>query len=282
MFFRNQFLTVSALVLALAAPARAEGPDLTTVVATVNGTDITLGHMVATKQNLPQQYQTLPDDVLFEGILDQLIQQTVLSDSVGDDLNNVAQLLIENEIRTIRAGLAIDRKIAAAVTEDAIAAEYTAVYAGIEPATEYNASHILVETQDEALALISELGGGADFAELAREKSTGPSGPNGGSLGWFTEGMMVPPFEAAVMALEIGAVSGPVETQFGWHVITLVETRLQDAPALDDVRGELAAGLQQAAIEDAVTALTEAAEVVRSEDPALTPAALSAVTLELE
>ena len=70
--------------------------------------------------------------------------------------------------------------------------------------------------------------------------STGPSGPSGGELGWFGPGMMVPPFEEAVMAMEVGAVSEPVETQFGWHVITLNDTRSQAAPPLDEVREELA------------------------------------------
>ena len=74
---------------------------------------------------------------------------------------------------------------------------------------------------DEAKAIVEELKGGADFAATAREKSTGPSGPGGGSLGWFGAGAMVPEFETAVAAMEAGDISDPVQTQFGWHVIKL-------------------------------------------------------------
>lgn len=282
MFFRTKFLTATALVCALSTPAFAEGPDASTVVATVNGTDITLGHMIATKRNLPEQYQQLPDDVLFQGILDQLTQQTVLSGSIGDDVNAETLLVLENERRAILAGLAISRAVEAAQTEDAIVAAYDAQYAGAEPETEYNASHILVETEEEAAELVTRLEAGEDFAELAREKSTGPSGPNGGSLGWFSKGMMVPSFEEAVIALEADGVSAPVETQFGWHVIKLSETRLKDAPAIEDVREELAAGLEAAAIEGAITALTDTATITRNEDEAITPDLLSTVTFDME
>ncbi len=282
MFFRTKFLTATALVFALATPSFAESPDASTVIATVNGTEITLGHMIATKRNLPEQYQQLPDDVLFQGILDQLIQQTVLSASIGNDLDVESRLMIENENRAIRAGVAITRAIEAGITEDAIAAAYAAEYEGATPETEFNAAHILVETEEEALELVTRLEAGEDFAELAREKSTGPSGPNGGALGWFGKGMMVPSFEAAVITLEAGGVSAPVETQFGWHVIKLTETRLKDAPALEDVRAELAAGLEQAAIEETVTALTEAATITHVEDEAITPELLSTITFNME
>jgi len=137
---------------------------------------------------------------------------------------------------------------------------------------EFNASHILVETEEEAQALIEALDGGADFAELAQEKSTGPSGPNGGQLGWFGPGMMVPEFENAVAGMEPGEVSAPVQTQFGWHVIKLNETRDQDIPELDEVRAELEAMVRNAAVEAEVDRLTGEADISRTEvevDPAL-------------
>ncbi|MFV2033993.1 MAG: peptidylprolyl isomerase [Halocynthiibacter sp.] len=269
----------AALVLALAAPVAAQETTADTVVATVNGSEITLGHMIITRGQLPQQYQGLPNSVLFDGILEQLIQQSVLAQSLGDELPADARLMIDNETRAILAGRALDQVIAAALTDEAVQAAYTARYEGAEPVTEYNASHILVETEEAAIEIRQQLTDGADFAELAREKSTGPSGPNGGNLGWFSAGMMVKPFEDAVVTLEVGQVSDPVETQFGWHVITLLETRLQDAPAIEDVREELLAEIQRVTVEETITGLTADAEVTRVEDGVIDPEMLSDMTL---
>ena len=167
--------------------------------------------------------------------------------------------------RAFLAAAIVQQVAAEEIPDEVIAQEYDQVYGSVEPSREYNASHILVETEGEALALIDELEGGADFAELARQHSTGPSGPNGGQLGWFGAGMMVPSFEEAVFALEVGEISAPVETQFGWHVVILTDTRLQDAPTIDEVRAELVEGLRQARIEARIGELTAAAEIERPE-----------------
>ncbi len=234
------FLASLALVATFAMPVAAQDEAaLDTVVATVNGTDITLGHMIIARATLPEQYLQLPDEVLFQGILDQLVQQTALADTFEGDLPARVTLSLQNEERSLTAGEVIEQVMSADVDDAAIQAAYDETYANQEAGDEYNASHILVETEEEAKALKEQLDGGADFAELAREKSTGPSGPSGGSLGWFGEGMMVPSFEAAVKTMEPGAVSDPVQTQFGWHVIKLNETRKTEAPALETVREEL-------------------------------------------
>ena len=85
--------------------------------------------------------------------------------------------------------------------------------------TEVRASHILVKTEQEAKDLYNEIKNGKSFAVVAQEKSLCPSGQNGGDLGFFGKGMMVKPFEDAAFALEVGELSQPVETQFGWHLI---------------------------------------------------------------
>ena len=90
----------------------------------------------------------------------------------------------------------------------------------------------------EAAAAKARIDDGAAFADVARDVSTGPTGPNGGNLGWFGVGAMVPAFEEAVMALEVGGVTEPFETQFGWHVATLLDTRVQPRPTIDDLRPE--------------------------------------------
>lgn len=272
----HRLALVTALSLAPLAPALAEShegePDADTVVATVNGTDITVGHLLVLKRSLPQQYQSLPDEVLFDGVLDQLIRQTLLSDAAGE-LDRVGQLQLDNERRRLGAGQQLSRIAEGAVSEEALRAAYEELVAGAADSKEYNASHILVATEDEAKALIAELEGGADFAELARQKSTGPSGPNGGALGWFGRGMMVPPFEAAVVELDVGEISQPVQTQFGWHVIKLNDARDKAAPEFEQVRAELATEIQDKAIEAEIEALTEQAEITRNE--AVSPSVLS-------
>lgn len=253
-----------ALALVTAAPALAEDVTAETVVAEVDGVKITVGHMIAARDTLPPQYLSLPDDVLFTGILDQIIQQTALAKIGEQNLTRRDLLVIENERRAYLAGVVLDDAAAAAVTEDAIAEAYAQRYSGAEPSKEFNAAHILVETQEAAQEIKGQLDAGADFTALAKERSTGPSGPNGGELGWFSAGMMVKPFEDAVIALEPGEVSDPVETQFGWHVIRLNETRIVEAPALDEVREELATEIQTRAVQDRLTEATGAVEITRS------------------
>jgi peptidyl-prolyl cis-trans isomerase C len=263
MMKRTGLAPAFALVLALAAPAWAEGETADTVVATVNGTQITLGQMIALRETLPEQYQSLPDDVLFKGIMDQLVQQEVLRQSVTD-LSPRDTASIENDQRGYVSGVAIQAIVQGAVTDEALQAAYDARFKDAVPATEYNAAHILVATQEEADKLKADLAGGADFAELAKANSTDTgSGANGGDLGWFGPGMMVQPFEDAVIAATVGAVAGPVQTDFGWHLILVKETRQAANPTLDQMREELAVEIENAAIEAKLAELQAAATITR-------------------
>lgn len=270
----KRILMSGAMALALAAPAYADGHiSGDTVLATVNGEAITIGHLIAMRQMLPAEYQTLPDEVLFDGMLEQLIQQQVLAEAAEEtELSREMQLGLENERRAFLAAMFMDGVAMAELSDEEIQAEYDAIYGSAEPEVEYNAAHILLETEEEAQAIIDQLAEGADFAELAAENSIGPSGPNGGALGWFGAGMMVPEFEAAVFELEVGAVSSPVQTQFGWHVVLLNETRATALPAVEDVAAELEEGLRRARVDARLQELTEAAEIDRPEveiDPAV-------------
>ena len=260
--FKN---TAAALVLtAMSLPIAAFAEtNADTVVATVNGADITVGHMIAVRETLPQQYTDLPDEVLFQGILDQLVQQEALRASGDQAETKRLRITLENERRALMADQIVSEIASNAVTEEAVQAAYEESYANLDLGKEYNASHILVASEDEAKALIVSLNSGADFAELAREKSTGPSGEQGGQLGWFGPGMMVPEFEQAVMAMEKETVSAPVQTQFGWHVIRLNDSRERKAPELEQVREELEKRLQQQAVETRINELMEAADVTR-------------------
>jgi len=268
----RNLLAAGAIACFAATPVLAQDVEVNaeTIVAVVNGTEITMGHVILLRTQLPEQYLTAPDAVLFEGILEQLIDQTLLGDTVGEDTLEL-RLTMENESRALKAAIAIDGVIGQAFSDEAIAAAYDEAYGNLPVEPEFNASHILVETEEEAEALILALNDGADFAELAKEKSTGPSGPNGGELGWFGLGMMVPPFEEAVVGMEVGQISGAVQTQFGWHVLILNDARDVLPPALEAVIGEITQSLQQVALDAKVNDLRESASVetmVEGIDPA--------------
>ena len=259
----KRLLVSAAISLSLAAPVAAQ--DASTVLATVNGTDITLGHLIAMRAMLPAQYQELPDEVLYNGMLDQLIQQEVVADSLRGSEDARTKLTMENEDRAFLASVAIDAIAFDTIADADVQALYDANFADAGGDLEWNASHILVATEEEAQNLIDQLNDGADFVALAQEFSTGPSGPNGGALGWFGTGMMVPEFETAVAGLEAGEISAPVQTQFGWHVVKLNESRISAPPALEDMRADLEEELRRQRVDAYLAELTEAAEITRPE-----------------
>jgi peptidyl-prolyl cis-trans isomerase C len=272
MMKRSGVWSAFALAAVLAGPALAEGETADTVVATVNGTKITLGQMIAMKESLPPEYQSLPDEVLFKGIYDQLIQQEVLAQSVTD-LGPRAVATLDNDKRGYISGLAIEGIVKEAVTDEALQKAYDDRFKDAAPQTEYHAAHILVATEEEANTLKAELAAGADFAELAKAKSTDTgSGANGGDLGWFGLGMMVKPFEDAVVGAKVGEVTGPVQTDFGYHLILVKETRIAEKPTLDQMRDELAQEVENKAITGKIDELSKAATITRDGeklDPAI-------------
>jgi peptidyl-prolyl cis-trans isomerase C len=278
---KSHIMKATFFAAAIAFPSWAQDITADTVVATVDGTDITIGHMIILLDELPDQYKNLPDDVLFDGIKEQLIQQTVLAKAY-DGPDYAIGIRLENEERTLKAGSAINLAVQERVNDAALQALYEERFANADPQEEYNASHILVETEQEAIDLIAELQAGADFAALAQEHSTGPSGPNGGQLGWFGVGMMVPPFEEAVIAMQPETISAPVQTQFGWHVIRLNEKRVLGVPTLDDVRADLADELNQLAIEAEISELMENAAVDEVDTSAIDPSVLRNLDLVLK
>jgi peptidyl-prolyl cis-trans isomerase C len=127
---------------------------------------------------------------------------------------------------------------------------------------QYKTRHILVETEAEAASLIEKLGAGQDFGALAGEHAGGPTGPNGGSLDWLSTDSMPPPFAAAVRVMTVGSyTAAPVKTEYGFHVILLEETRKQEAPALEQLRGELVNAVERKRVEEYLKTLREAATV---------------------
>ncbi|MDO5657188.1 MAG: peptidylprolyl isomerase [Paracoccus sp. (in: a-proteobacteria)] len=249
------------------APAATGQATADTVVATVNGVEITLGQMLTLNQNLPADMEGLPNQAKWDMMLDQLIRQTAMSIEGERQMNARDAAAIEIDRRAYLAGAALERVVLPEPGDDEVQAAYDAAFGGFEPATEYHASHILLETQEAAQAVIDELAGGADFATLAEERSTGPTGPTGGDLGWFTADRMVAPFAEAVVEMEPGATSSePVQTQFGWHVIMLHDTRQTTPPDLAEVRPALDQQIRRARAEAEIARVTGEALVDKNED----------------
>jgi peptidyl-prolyl cis-trans isomerase C len=253
------------------APDQAQAAALTpdTVIATVNGENITVGQIALANAALGDKYKSYPPDVLYKALRNQLVQQALLEQSMKE-IPQQLDILIANERRRMIASAAVNKIADAAVTDEAVKAAYAKDYAGAPPTKEYHASHILLKTEDDANAALKRAKAGEDFAALARELSTGPSGPNGGDLGWFSPDHMVKPFADAVVAMKAGDIAGPVQTQFGWHVIKLDEVRDKPVPALADVRADIVKKLRQDAAQAAVKKMQDEAKVVEVDgiDPA--------------
>jgi len=158
-------------------------------------------------------------------------------------------------------------------TEDQLKAEYDRLI-GLNDTSEYKARHILVQSEEEAKVVIEELNGGANFEELAKAKSQGPSAENGGDLGWFKSETMVPAFAAAVAKMEKGSFStAGINTRFGWHVILLEDKRTTEQPKYEDVKQNVQQSLTRKTIEAYVDELEGKATITRSDATAETPAA---------
>jgi peptidyl-prolyl cis-trans isomerase C len=264
------FLGAAAVVASLSSMATAQDVTAATVVATVGDTEITLGEVLIARTALPQQYSQFPNDVLFSGLIDQLVQQQLLADQFGTATPAMEYTLL-NDRRAMMANALVSELAEAAATEDAITAAYEARFADAVDIPEFRASHLLVETEEEAAAAKARIDGGIAFADVAREVSTGPTGPNGGDLGWFGAGAMVPEFENQINLLEIGGVSDPFETQFGWHVATLVESRTQPRPSIEELHPQLINEIQEAAVSARIEELSADTIIVSPEEGQFDP-----------
>jgi len=259
MGFIKKVSLIVAFTVSTAVPSMAQDADA--VVATVNGTEITFGHLVSIASGLPAQYDQATPDQLYDGILDQLVQQTLLEQVTTVSEKRLAYSL-DNERRALVSSEALKEITKQALTGEALQALYDEQILSGTPTPEYQASHILVETEEAANEILQMLRDGGDFAELAKEKSTGPSGPSGGDLGWFGRGAMVPEFDQAVADMKVGEFTGPVKTQFGYHVIRLNDQR--DFPTLESQREQLEQQLVSGAIDTRIKELQSAAEITKT------------------
>ena len=246
-----------SLTMSAAALGQETTPGDNPVVATVDGAPVHRAEVEAAARALPDQMRQMPMQMLYGVLLDRVIDFRLLANeaerqNVGDD-PAVGPALAQARAAVLREFL-IQQTIEEGLTEEKLRARYEEKKAqdGFVR-EEVHARHILVPTEDEAKAVIEELRGGADFAEVAEARSTGPSGPAGGDLGFISREQVVPEFADAAFALNAGETSQePVRTQFGWHVIDVLERR-QVEPTYD----ETAPQLRQELAREIVTALVE-------------------------
>lgn len=226
-----------------AAPAKPKpAPD--TVIATIDGVNVTEADLDIALDNLDQQFARLPEDQRRAAALSAVIEIKLMAkEAVAKGLDKDPDYVRRAAFLQERALHAeeIEKEVTQKVTDDEIKARYEAEIAKRPKVEEVHARHILVKTEDEAKAVIKELEGGKKFEDVANEKTTDPSGKgSGGDLGFFAAGQMVPEFEKAAFALKPGEYTKePVKSQFGYHVIKLEEKRQQPPPAYDAVKEQV-------------------------------------------
>jgi peptidyl-prolyl cis-trans isomerase C len=260
--------TVAAITLLLgacgkgqqaAAPAVADKPVSAPAVAVVDGTPISRDafedYLKGLLRGKPESDVTADekDKVLDQMINMQLIAAQAEKEGLDKDPDTATRLAL---VRTqILADAAAQKYVKSNEPTDQ---ELHAAYDAADK-TEYRASHILVPTKEKGEQIIKKLKGGAKFEDLAKAESTDNSKANGGDLGWFTTARMVKPFGDAVKSLKKGdTTTEPVQTQYGWHVIKLVDTR--DAP-FDQFKGQLTSGIMQKKFQDYIDSLKKNAKI---------------------
>ncbi|NQV79794.1 MAG: peptidylprolyl isomerase [Alphaproteobacteria bacterium] len=231
---------VSFVGLASLAAAQESVPDR--VRAIVAGEEIRQSDVDAFIGQLPDQVRAAPREQIDPLVINELVNTRLvvkLARAAGTEQDETYKLQVETASLRILQNVYLSSQIEAGVTEERLQKLYEEFVAANPPAEQIRASHILVEAKEDAQAIAAEVRGGADFAEVARRESTGPSASAGGDLGFFEKGQMVATFSEVAFGLELNETSDPVQTQFGWHVIKLTDRRQAPPPALDEVREEL-------------------------------------------
>ncbi len=223
-----------------AAPAQ---PDPNTVVATVGDETVTEADLAFAAEDLAQDLQNVPPQGRRAFLTSVLIDMKVMAQAARKENMQDTDLFKRRQAylvdRALRRAYFAD-KIASKVTKDEVQAAYDKMVKDFKPVEEVHARHILVKTEDEAKQVEADLKSGTPFEVEALNKSidTG-SGKNGGDLGYFQKGQMVPEFEEAAFSLDVGQVSDPVQSQFGWHIIKVEDKRMSSPPPFEQVAPQL-------------------------------------------
>lgn len=270
---RNTLIAAAALVAltGMTLPTLAQDAK-DPVIAKIDGVEVTQSDLTIAIDNLDPQLAQLPDDQKKLAALSTVIDAKVIAEkaraeNIQDtaEFKNRLEFIFDRELHNAY----FKKYVVDTVTDADIKARYDKEVAALPPVEEVRARHILVKTEEEAKTVIKELGEGKDFAELAKAKSTDPNKSDGGDLGFFKKGMMVPEFEKVAFEMKKGDVSKePVKTQFGFHVIKVEDKRNAPPPEFEQVKDQV----KQIVLRDKyleVLKSTKSAAKIEIEDPAL-------------
>lgn len=262
-------LAVALPMLAFAGPSVAEDK----VVAKIDGVAVTETELAAVMTDFAQQLSRLPESERRRIALDRLVDMRLIAAQAqkdGIDKGAEFQRRLAQARTQLLTSEYVKQKVEGAVTDAMIQARYDQEIKAYDPPEEVRARHILVKTVEEAKAIVDELGKGGDFAKIAAEKSLDPgSKVQGGDLGFFGRGQMVPPFEEAAFGLGAGEITKePVQSQFGFHVIKVEEKRKQPVPKLEEVKDQIREIVASDVFREKVDGLKKAAKI-EIVDPAL-------------
>lgn len=271
---RFAFATGLAVLTLAAAPAFAQSEDAPVPAAAPKSTDVvvTIGDQTITEadigfaaEDLAQDLANLPADSRRAFLVSVLIDMKLMAQAARDaDLDKTElfqQRLGYLEERALRRSFFSDT-VNRTVTKEAVEAAYDAYVADFEPQEEVRVRHVLVSTEEDAAAVKAELDEGKPFEIAALEYSQDGTAQKGGDLGYFNrDSNIVPEFMEAAYAMEVGAVSDPVQTQFGWHILKLEDKRMSAPPSLEEVGAQLQQKVMVDAFSSAVTKLKDAAEI---------------------
>ena len=251
------------------------------VVARVGGTEVRESDIAAAEEDLGSELQSIPDDQRRDQVIAYLADVIATAKAaeaakVGDSPDFRRRLELARQ--KLLMGLQLQAVGKAALTDEAMRQVYDDATKAMRGQEEVRARHILVETEDEAKAILDEIKKGADFATLAKEKSKDPGASDGGDLGYFTKEQMVPEFSNVAFQMYNGQVSNPIKTQFGWHIIKVEDKRQKPVPEFDKVKEQIEAFLTRKAQTEYVAKLREANKVERLDQPAQPAAAPAAAT----
>jgi peptidyl-prolyl cis-trans isomerase C len=256
----------------LAAPAMAADDKATSgdsaVLAIVNGEKLTKADLAEQMKTLPPQVQQLPVAAIYPQVLEQMIvERLIRKEGYAAKLDAAAE--VRERVKLMEKKIVADeylrREVKKRITDAQLMTKYNEYAKAFKATDEVRASHILVKTEAEANDVIKQVKGGADFAKLSSEKSLDKgAAAQGGDLGYFSAGQMVPEFEKAAFAMKAGDVSTkPVKTEFGYHVIKVMDKRKSQPDSFDNMKPELEAAASQEAAKDVVKELLQKATVER-------------------
>jgi peptidyl-prolyl cis-trans isomerase C len=259
----------AALAFGWAVASAAWAADADKVIARVNGIDIKAGDLTLADEDIGSNLPMTGDarrDYLTRYLIDmQLIVQAADTKKLGDDEEFKRKLAYARNKLLMERYLQTEGR--AAVSDAALHELYQQVTKEMAGEQEIHARHILVATEDDAKQVYDQLRKGADFAALAKEKSKDPSSSEGGDLGYFTRDRMVPEFADAAFKLQVGQISDPVKTEFGWHIIKLEDKRARPIPEFDKVKDQLENMVARKALSEQVAKMRADAKIERLEAP---------------